>query len=77
MQVGVTKATGRKLLGDEPMRKVNARSNQAIARRMESIISSSGSSMRIPISAHSSSGALSAALAWLTGSAPNNPPLSG
>jgi len=44
---------------------------------MSSRISSPGSSIRIPSSGHSASGALSAALAWVTGSATKMPPLAG
>ena len=42
--------------------------------RMMRLISSPGSSTRIPSSAHCSSGAFSAALAWVTGSATKMPP---
>jgi len=45
--------------------------------RVFSVISSPGSSTRMPTSAHLSSGSLSAALAWVTGSATQIPPAGG
>ncbi len=45
--------------------------------RMARLIASPGSSTRIPSSAHSPSGALRAALAWVTGSATKMPPEAG